>query len=249
MDLILADLQPAVAVFLFGMSFVGSFVTVTMGIGGGVILLAVMASLLPPAALIPVHGLIQFGSNVNRALVLGRHTHWPPVLAFGLGGAVGAGLGGLVVVDLPASAIQAGVGLFILWSVFLRPPAWLVRWPAVTGGISSFLTMFFGATGVFVAGYVRSMALGRQAHVATQAVLMTMQHLVKIIVFGLLGFVYGPWLGFVAVMIAAGFCGTLAGREVLIRMEDTTFRKVLNTILVLLALRLIWQGISDIWGW
>lgn len=245
MDLIFAGLSPATALFLFFMSFAGSFITVAMGIGGGAILLAVMATLVPPAALIPVHGVIQFGSNVNRAMVMGRHTYWPPILAFGAGSVVGVALGGVLVVDLPAGLVQIGVGLFVIWSVFLQPPAWLTRWPAVMGGVSSFLTMFFGATGVFVASYVRSMNLGRQAHVATQAVLMTLQHLLKIIAFGLLGFAYGPWLVFIAVMIAAGFIGTLVGRQVLLRMDDQLFRKVLNVILIALAARLIWQGLRD----
>lgn len=248
MSLIFADLTPMTALILFAVSFAGSFITVAMGIGGGVIMLAVMASLLPPAALIPVHGAIQFGSNVNRALIMQKHTFWPPVAAFGLGSVAGVGIGGAIVVDLPAGVVQAGVGLFVLWSVLRKPPQWLIKWPALTGGISSFLTMFFGATGVFVAGYVRSLALGRESYVATQAVLMSLQHLLKVLAFGFLGFAFGPWLGFIIVMIGVGYLGTLAGRQVLIRMNDESFLKVLNIILIILALRLIWQGGFALWG-
>jgi uncharacterized membrane protein YfcA len=217
-----------------------------MGIGGGAMLLAVMASLVSPAALIPVHGVIQFGSNVNRAAVMWQHTFWPPVLAFGLGSLVGVSIGGAIVVDLPSSMVQIGVGIFVIWSVIKKPPLWLARWPSVTGLISSVLTMFFGATGVFVSGFVKGLALGREAHVATQAILMTLQHCLKIIVFGVLGFSFGPWLGFMAVMIAAGLLGTLVGRQVLRRMNDAVFGKVLNGILTVLALRLIWQGIAGL---
>ncbi len=241
-----AGLDPAIATFLFSASFVGSFITVALGIGGGMILLALMATLIPPVALIPVHGVIQLGSNVNRAIVMGRHTYWPPVMAFGIGGVIGISIGGAIVVDLPPSAVQIGVGVFVIWSVLRKPPGWLTRWPWVTGMISSFLTMFFGATGVFVAGFVRSLGLGREAHVATQAILMTLQHLLKVIVFGLLGFAFGPWLGFMAIMIATGLLGTLLGRQVLRRMNDAIFGKVLNWILIALALRLIWQGIAGL---
>jgi len=246
MSVFYASLEPATAVFLFAASFVGSFITVAMGIGGGAMVLAVMASLVPPAALIPVHGVIQFGSNVNRALVMGKHTFWPPVLAFGVGSVVGVAIGGAVAIDLPPAYVQIGVGLFVVWSVMRKPPAWLTQWPALTGLISSILTMFFGATGVFVSGYVKSLELGREAHVATQAVLMTLQHLLKVIVFGILGFAFGPWLGFMAVMIVTGLLGTLAGRQVLKRMNDAVFGKVLNGILLVLAARLIWQGFTSL---
>ena len=244
MTILFATLEPATAIFLFAVSFAGSFITVAMGIGGGAMVLAVMASIIPPVALIPVHGVIQFGSNVNRAAIMWQYAYWPPVLAFGVGSLVDVSIGGAIVVDLPPSVVQIGVGLFVIWLVVKKSPLWLTRWPYVTGLISSFLTMFFGATGVFVSGFVKALALGREAHVATQAVLMTLQHLLKVIVFGLLGFAFGPWLGFMAVMIATGMLGTLVGRQILRRMNDAIFGKVLNGILVVLAVRLIWQGFA-----
>lgn len=241
-----ASLDPTSAYFLFAASFVGSFITVAMGIGGGAVLLAVMASLVPPAALIPVHGVIQLGSNLNRAFMMRRHALWPPIMGFGVGSAIGVTIGGAIVVELPPGFVQIGVGVFVIWSVFRKPPAWLVRWSLVTGLISSFLTMFFGATGVFVAGYLKSLSLGREAHVATHAILMTLQHALKIIVFGLLGFAFGPWLGFIGVMVATGLLGTLVGKQVLQRMNDAIFGKVLNGILLILAVNLIWQGIAGL---
>ncbi len=243
---LLGGVPPWIAALLMATSFVTSFLTVALGIGGGALLLAVMAALMQPAALIPVHGVIQLGSNLFRAAILLRHTHWPPFAAFALGSVLGAGLGGRVVVSLPPGLVLIGVGVFVIWSVLMRPPAWLSRVPLVTGAVSSFLTMFFGATGVFVANFSKSLDLPRQAHVATHAVLMTLQHGVKIAAFGLLGFAYGPRLGFIAGMIGAGFLGTLAGRQVLNRMTDRGFKRALDVVLVLLSLRLIWQGLGDL---
>lgn len=241
---ILAGLEPVVFAVLLTSSFLGSFMTVALGIGGGAFLLAIMATFLPPVALIPVHGVIQVGSNLFRAVVMLGHMHWPPLAAFALGSVAGAVAGGALVVSLPPGLVLIGVGLFVIWSVLLRPPAWLAKIPLVNGAISSFLTMFFGATGVFVANFVKALELPRQAHVATHAVLMTVQHALKIVVFGLLGFAYGPWIGFIIAMIAAGFLGTLAGRSVLNRMSDRGFKRALDIVLVLIALRLIWQGIG-----
>jgi len=242
MTFFFATLEPATALFLFAASFVGSFITVAMGMGGGAMLLAVMASLVPPSALIPLHGVVQIGSNVGRAAIMLPHTHWPPVAGFAIGSILGVTVGGLVVIDLPAGVIQIGVGLFIIWSVLQKPPAWLIKLPALTGVISSFLTMFIGATGAFVAAMLKSLQLDRKAHVATHGVLMSLQHLLKIVVFGLLGFEFGPWLGFMLGMIASGFIGTLIGRRVLLRMNDEIFGKLLTAVLLILAARLIWQG-------
>ncbi|MBV6636691.1 sulfite exporter TauE/SafE family protein [Mameliella sp. AT18] len=245
-ELFYAGLEPATFWILVAVSFVSSFITVALGIGGGALLLAVMASVMPPAALIPVHGVIQVGSNALRLAVLFRHVHWPPVLTFLVGTVIGVALGGSLVVNLPPGAILIGVGGFVIWSVLSKPPAWLSRLPVVTGLISSFLTMFFGATGVFVANFTKSLNLPRQAHVASHAAFMTAQHLAKVLAFGLLGFAFGPWLGFLAAMILAGFLGTLGGRLILDRLSDHGFRRVLDVVLILISIRLIWTGLSSL---
>ncbi|NNU81702.1 sulfite exporter TauE/SafE family protein [Halovulum dunhuangense] len=227
-------------------SFVASFITVAFGIGGGGLLLAVMASLVPPAALIPVHGVIQVGSNMGRMLMMLREVHWPAAPAFLVGSVIGAALGGMLVVTFPPAFVQIGVGCFIVWSVFGRAPELMRRWGALTGAISSFLTMFFGATGLFVAAFTKSFKLERHAHVATHATLMTAQHLLKVVVFGILGFAFGPWLPFVVAMIVAGLFGTWTGRFALTRITNEWFLRMLNAVLLILAARLIWAGISDL---
>lgn len=237
------ELSPGVALILLAASLVASFITIAFGIGGGVLLLAVMASLVPPAMLIPVHGLVQFGSNVGRAVFMFRYVSWRDVWVFTIGSFVGVAAGGALVVNLPPAVVQVGVGLFVIWSVFVSPPAWLRRFALVTGAISSFLTMFFGATGVFVASFTKSLKLDRHAHVATHGTLMSVQHLLKTLMFGFLGFAFGPWLVFCVAMIAAGAVGTFLGRFVLDRITDKRFRLALDVILVLLAARLIWQGL------
>ena len=59
-------LEQGAAFFLVATSFVASFITAAFGIGGGALLLAFMATLVPTAALIPVHGVIQLGSNAGQ---------------------------------------------------------------------------------------------------------------------------------------------------------------------------------------
>ncbi len=228
---------------LLATSFAGSLITVAFGIGGGAMLLAVMASLVPAAALIPTHGVIQIGSNVGRAMVTFRHIFWKALPAFAAGSVLGAVIGGSISVSLPPAWVQIGVGGFIIWTVLGRPPKGVRDWPFTVGAISSFLTMFFGATGPFVATFTKSQALPRHDHVATHAALMTIQHGVKSLTFAALGFAFATWAGFIIAMIAAGFLGTLGGKLVLNRMDDRRFKLALDVMLVLLSLRLIYGGV------
>ena len=189
---------------------------------------------------------MQVGSNAGRTLIMRKYIDRTTLGVFVLGTLAGVILGGLVVVELPPPIVQMAVGAFILWTIFFKPPAFLRRSALIAGGFSSFLTMFFGATGPFVAAYIRTLEFERMRHVATHAACMTVQHGLKVIAFGILGFAFGPYIALIAGMIAFGFLGTIAGRHVLMRINERVFKTALQTILVVLALRLIWAGATTL---
>lgn len=241
-DVLHAGLGWPVASALLVVSFASSFITVAFGIGGGAVMLAVLAILLPAPAIIPVHGVVQLGSNVGRAALMARHLYLPVVAPFAIGAIIGVALGGTFVVQLDPAAIQIGVGSFILWSILSRPPAFMRRSAGIAGGFSSFLTMFFGGTGAFVAAFVRAQGLDRMGFVATHATLMTLQHLLKSLTFAILGFAFAHWAAMIVLLILTGFLGTIAGRQVLTRIDEKRFKFALHAILTLLAIRLIYTG-------
>jgi uncharacterized membrane protein YfcA len=225
-----------------------SALTAMAGIGGGVVMLAAMASLLPPAAIIPVHAVVQVGSNIGRALVLRHWIDRTRLLPFLLGSLVGVTLGGSVAVSLPGDALRLVLGLFILQTVWLPIAAMAAiegRGLALGGAVASFLTMLVGATGPYVLALLKPLGLERQGLVATHAAAMTAQHGLKIIAFGLLGFAFAPWLPLIAAMVAAGFVGTLVGRHFLGRLSERQFgqliKVVLSVVALVLVLRAAWQ--------
>lgn len=236
------DMAPWLFLLLTGVSFLTSALTAAMGLGGGVALLAVMASVMPPAALIPVHGVVQWGSNAGRAVIQRRYVAWTLVLPFTLGSLLGALAGGQMVVVLPGWLLKGVVALFVLYATWaprlklgdLGPLAF-----GAGGAAATFLTMFVGATGPFVGALLAPKPLDRLQLVGTFAVCMTLQHGLKILAFGLLGFAFGPWAGLIAAMTATGLLGTLAGTRLLRRLPERTFRLGFRWVMTLLALQLL----------
>jgi uncharacterized membrane protein YfcA len=231
---------------LVAASLVTSFISAAFGIGGGFTLIALLALLLPPAALIPVHGIVQLGSNAGRVGIMLKDVVWRPVLPFVIGTVIGAGLGAMVVVQLPPWAVQLALGIFIIWAVFAKLPPIQQRYILLGGVVSSFLTMFFGATGNFIAAMVKSMNLDPVPHVATHSLMMTFQHFVKVLIFGLIGFQFGPYIILIIGMLISGFIGTIIGSRFLTKAGGRYFKPVLNTILFLAAARLIWAGVEGL---
>ena len=75
-----------------------------------------MASVMPAAALIPVHGVVQLGSNAGRMMMLWRSVFWSALPWFSVGTLIGAALGGMVVVTLPSQWVQIGIGVFVIYT-------------------------------------------------------------------------------------------------------------------------------------
>jgi len=229
--------------FLVISSFFTSLLTAAAGIGGGVTLLAIMAQIMPVAAIVPVHGIVQLGSNVGRAGLMRSFVDRKLLLYFAGGSLVGAFVGGQLVVTLPVAYLQLTLAVFILyatWGPKLSGLSSVHSGLAIGGGLSTLLTMFVGATGPFVAAILKPFRLGRHAQVATMSACMVVQHSLKVLVFGLLGFSFAPYLPLMAVMIAVGFIGTIVGGKLLHKLSEHLFKILLNSLLTVLALRLLW---------
>lgn len=243
------QLSLAVSLFLIAASFVTSALTAAVGLGGGIALIAVMANLMPGAALVPVHGVVQFGSNAGRALVQWRHVDRVIWLWFAVGAALGAALGGAIAVNLPDGWLRVGIGCFVIWVIWGRPPrlGHMARQAmGIAGFLSTLLSMFFGAAGPIGGSVLATLGLTRHQFVANQAATALTMHIFKVLAFGALGFAFAPWAGLIVLMIISGFIGTLAGSRLLGRMQEETFRKGFRLVMTLLALNLLWQGTARI---
>ena len=243
-----AGLDPVAAAILVAASFFTSALTAAFGVGGGVFMLALMGLMVPVAALIPVHGAVQLGSNTGRAWHQRAHIHWPVLVPFMLGAVIGSVAGGFIVLELPDAVMKLLLGAFIIAVTWTKIPGFdrLSKGGLAFGGaVIGLITMAVGATGPLMAAFLNQFLSGnRKAIVSTHAALMTVLHALKIVVFGALGFAFARWLPLVAAMIATGYAGTVWGTTLLERMPEEAFRKWFRIVLTVLALDLLRRGVT-----
>jgi uncharacterized membrane protein YfcA len=236
---------------LMAASLVTSFIGVFTGAAGGVVLLGLMAMVMPPLALIPVHTVVMLGSGITRTMMMWRHVMSVAVLPFVIGSAIGAAAGARVFVALSASWLQLILGGFILLVTWMpnlgRIGAERGRF-ALLGFATTFLGVFVSATGTLLAPFVASATPDRRVHVATMGALMAIAHIAKVAAFGFIGFAIGRYVPLMAAMIAAGAVGNWIGEVALLRTSERRFRLVLQITLTLLGLRLLWGAAADA-GW
>ena len=225
-----------------------SFFTACFGIGGGVMLLGIMAQVLPPQLIIPLHSVVQLGSNGGRALMGFKHIDWYLIGTFFPGALLGALLGSLVLVALPPAILYLTIAAFILYSCWgpkLPPMALGKAGTFAAGTITTFISLFAGATGPLVAAFIKQLYVDRFRTVATFAMAMSLQHGVKVGVFEGIGVSLTAWWPLLLSMILSGGLGSWVGLKLLNRLTDKHFSGMFSVILSLLALRLLWQAYSQ----
>lgn len=230
-------------------SFFTSAMTAAFGIGGGLAMLALMGVFLPVAVLIPVHGLVQLGSNAGRAWRLRTRIPWRALAPFMAAGVIGAALAGAMAVQVPDAALKITLGVFVLVLVWGRLPKLAAGAPwvmALGGFVTTGLTMVLGATGPLVNALFAHRFDRKELLVAASATAMSFQHGVKIAAFGLLGFTFSEWIGLVVAMVLSGYLGTIIGIRLLTGLAEDRFRHGFRIILTVLAADLIRRGVTGL---
>lgn len=214
----------------------------------GAVTFAAMATLLPPAAVVPIHAVTETAANVTRTAILRDFVDWRFTLPFALGGLLGfaAGVPLLGAITASEALLQVILGTFILIVTWM-PLSCLSQekgFVAASGGaISSFLTLFVGATGSLVAAAIGQRHDDHRRVIGTFSGCMLYQHFLKIPIFGVLGFSFGAYAHLLIFLVAATAIGTWIGRQLLIRVPIEVIKPIFKAFITVLALNLLRQGL------
>lgn len=238
-------MQLVVLFFVGFAAFLTSILSALAGLGGGIILLAVIAQFFAPLVAIPIHGGIQLVSNGSRAVLLRRDVAWLPVAQASVLLFPASLLGVAVATAVPETATRLVLSSFILVLVW-RPS--LVRWTPEAGlsgrglvgvgAVSGLLNTTVGASGPFTSPFFKAVTASHRAFVATAATSQVFAHGSKLAAFGLDGFAFGEHLDVMAAGAVGVTLGSIAGTRLLGRVDEARLAQLFRTVLTVLALRI-----------
>lgn len=238
-----ALLSPASIFILLASSFLGSFITAALGVGGGAFLIAVMADFVPAIALIPLHGIVQLGSNGSRAVLTRKYLQLKVLGFFSLGAIIATVCAIFLFNKTGTDFIPPLVALFILWLCWGKlPELGLGKKPLglfLGGLLTTLATMVVGASGPLVSAWLGRSGVDRWTYTSNFSSCMTMQHLLKIAVFSFAGFAFTEWIPLLITMLVMGYIGTKVGLSVLGKLPEKQFKILFKLLLTLLAIRIL----------
>lgn len=248
-------MDPSTLWILGAAAFATSILSGTLGLAGGMVLLATLLLFLPPLVAIPLHGVVQLVSNASRCALQWRHVDRGVLWRYALWLLPASFLGLQIAQALPEAALELGIGCFVLASVWLPIARWLGmrgdpqtarRRFAALGFVSGLLNPGLGATGPLIAPFFLGLGLTRQGIVGTQAACQMSGHLSKIAVFGAAGFAFSQHLALLALLCALVVAGTWVGTRLLDRVDEARFTRLYRAVLSGIALWLIWNSAREL---
>lgn len=232
------------AILLGAISMMTSAIAGMLGLGGGLLLIAIMPIFIPAQAIIPIHAVTQLSSNASRAWLAFSHIQFRLVRSFLFGSVLGVMLFGWVLFNIPAEWVPGFIGSYILLTLWCRPFDKLIRQyeNLFSAGIfQTGLGLVVGATGPLTTAILSKQITDKEAIVATNATFMLISHVAKIAVFGLVGFAYHTYLWVMVCMVVGAILGSWLGTKARRKIDNDLFAKILKWLLTVLAANMLFS--------
>lgn len=223
-------------------TFLTSSITALVGIGGGMMLIAIMPSFLPLNAIIPVHGLSQLSSNLSRAVFGYKDIQFEVIPKFLLGSFIGIGIFVSILNFISLEYVPLFIGTYILlslWSEKFNEKIKKYESYFLAGFFQTGLSMVVGATGPLTMTLLLKDYKDKDKVVATGAVLMSITHILKVFVFMYFGFVFFDYIGIIIAMIIGSIAGSWLGSKLRDKIDAKKFIIILKVLLTALAIKII----------
>ncbi len=223
-------------------TFFTSTIAGVVGLGGGMILIAVLPSFLPLNALIPVHGISQMTSNLSRAAFGYKDVKFEVIPKFLLGSIIGISFFASILYIISLEYVPLFIGTYILlslWSKKFNEKLRKYENYYLLGFFQTGLSIVVGATGPLTMTLLLKDYEDKDIVVSTAAALMSITHILKVFAFMIFGFVFFDYIGILLAMIIGAIIGSWTGTKLRNVINGKKFIMILKILLSLLAIKVI----------
>jgi uncharacterized membrane protein YfcA len=202
------------------------------GMAGGLILMGVLTAVMPAAAALAIHGLVQMASNASRIVLHLKHVSWRVVGFYAIGAFATMGAFTVIAYTPSKSVVYLALGLLpiLVWLPERYIPLDAARpTHAVLAGIlSTALALTSGVSGPLADVFLVRSVLTRHQVLSTKAALQMFSHVSKVVFYGGAILMAGgggfapPWLLVGSCLLAVA--GVSIGARVLDKLSDQGFQ-------------------------
>lgn len=230
--------------------FVGGIISSVIGVGGGVMVLALLLTMMPLLIGSALHSILMLVGNLQKSLMLFSHISKELIFKYLVGAIPGVLLGSFLVIIIPASFIYLIFSFFLLGYGYieLRHPAYHFKvkqndffW---IGNLSGISTGIMGAPGPIHAPFFLRYGLTKESFVATTSITTFVMHLSKLGAFWKLDILSTVNFSFLIVGIGSTVLGIYFGIVLLGKIPILLFKRILVFVLIILGFYYLTRAIN-----
>jgi uncharacterized membrane protein YfcA len=244
-------------------ALLASGLTFFTGFGLGTLLMPFFLAFFPVEEAVALTAVVHLLNGLFKALLVGRHAHWPTVFRFGVPAMVAASAGSLLLLelvklpalltwrlgahDLAVTPVKLAVGLLLLAATIMEA---LPRFKGFTFGsrhlvagglISGFFGGLSGHQGALRSAFLLRSGLSKEAFLGTGAVLSCMIDLARLAIYSTA--ILQPQLesrgSLLATAVIAAFTGASIGRRLLPKITLSSIQRLVTALLLAISLGLM----------
>lgn len=219
-----------------------STLTAITGMGGGMLLVAILPNFLAANILIPIHGATQLTSNISRAILGYKDIYYKAVVRYFVGSLIGVSISYSFLLYLSFTYIPLFIGIYILLSIWSKKFDNLFKKFEsyyILGALQSGLSLVVGATGAMCMPKLLRDCKDSNQIIVTVASLSAITHALKIVVFIALGFVFFDYIELMLYMSLGAIVGSFFGTKIRNKISSDKLMMFMKILLSVLAIKSI----------
>jgi uncharacterized membrane protein YfcA len=233
---------------ILGIGLVAGTVSGIIGTGSSIMLVPVLTYVYGPKAAVPIMAVAAVVANISRILAWWREIDWRACGAYAATGVPAAVLGARTMLALPAHAVEAAMGAFLVSMIPAR--RWMaanltslrLRHLAAAGAIIGFLTGIVAATGPADVPFFLGYGLIKGAFIGTEAAASLAVYVAKTLTFQGLGALPFDYILKGLIVGASLMVGSFIAKPFVLRLAPDTFRHIMDALLLASGASLLWAA-------
>lgn len=225
--------------------------TAISGVGGGIILIGLMPMFMAASIVIPVHGASQLASNLSRVWFGRKDLRIEYFKDFVIGAVLGAILFGLAIRFISLELVPLFIGIYILlmqWSKTFNRLLRSINNFYVIAFIQIGTALFVGISGPMSIALLNKKYDDNNIVVTTGALMASMIHIIKLIIYALMGFSFFEHWRVIVMMIVFATLGSWVGVKLRNVIPMQWLKALLPISLTVIAIKIIMDTVIRL-GW
>jgi len=236
-----------VGILFFVSAFVAEVIGTTAGFGSSTVFLPLALLFFDFRSALVLVAFLHIAGNIGRIGFFRHGLDKNLIIKFGLPSVALTLIGALLVSQLNQEVLKGILGIFLviyagysLWKEDLKFNATATN--AIIGGsLSGFLAGLIGTGGALRGAFLTAFGLPKEKYIATAASIALAVDVTRIPVYLQQGFLNSKYYWYLPVLIILAFIGSFTGKQIVQRVPQEKFKKVVLAAILLIGLKFIYD--------